>query len=142
MSKTSIYDIGTALLTTLEATHKAGYVFNDLKLDNLMVGYNQKIFKKTPYGVSMFSQCSIHLVDFGYATKYLMSQGKHILETETKVFRGNIIFASKSQLEFKVTSRKDDLISACYILVYLLNQGKLFDFDFGPNDASMKELFA
>jgi serine/threonine protein kinase len=38
--KTSIYDIGTAILATLESIHKAGYVYNDLKLDNLMVGYN------------------------------------------------------------------------------------------------------
>jgi serine/threonine protein kinase len=38
--KASIYDIGTAILTTLEAVHTAGYVYNDLKLDNLMVGYN------------------------------------------------------------------------------------------------------
>ena len=39
LSRQSIYDIGTAMLTTLESVHKAGYVFNDLKLDNLMVGY-------------------------------------------------------------------------------------------------------
>lgn len=37
----TIFDIGVAMLTSLEVVHKAGYVFNDLKLDNLMVGYKQ-----------------------------------------------------------------------------------------------------
>ena len=51
------------------------------------------------------------------------------MEAETEVFRGNIVFASKSSLEFNVTSRRDDIISACYNLVYLLNQGKLLNLD-------------
>jgi serine/threonine protein kinase len=38
-SKGCIYEIGTAVLTHLEAVHRAGYVFNDLKLENLMVDY-------------------------------------------------------------------------------------------------------
>ena len=40
LSKTTILDIGTAMLMNLETVHKAGYVFNDLKLENLMVGCN------------------------------------------------------------------------------------------------------
>ena len=39
LSKSSIYDVGFAVLKNLEACHNEGYVFNDLKLDNLMVGY-------------------------------------------------------------------------------------------------------
>jgi serine/threonine protein kinase len=39
LSNETILDISKAILFTLEATHKAGYVYNDLKLDNLMVGY-------------------------------------------------------------------------------------------------------
>lgn len=45
MSRMSILDIGLAMLTNLEATHSAGYVFNDLKLDNLMLGYGQSLSK-------------------------------------------------------------------------------------------------
>ena len=97
--KSSIYDIGNAILTTLEAVHKAGYVYNDLKLDNLMVGYNQKIYKKTN-GCSMFTECSMHLVDFGYATKYKDKMGKHISKGEVSVFRGNIMFSSLAMQEF------------------------------------------
>jgi serine/threonine protein kinase len=39
ISKETVYDIGKAILNNLEAVHEAGYVYNDLKLDNLMVGY-------------------------------------------------------------------------------------------------------
>jgi serine/threonine protein kinase len=73
----SIYDIGIAILSTLEAVHSAGYVYNDLKLDNMMVGYNQKIYKKTN-GCSMFTQCTMHLIDYGYATKYTDRGGMHV----------------------------------------------------------------
>lgn len=36
-----------------------------------------------------------------------------------------MIFASLNQLRFNVTSRRDDLISLCYLLVYILNNGEL-----------------
>jgi serine/threonine protein kinase len=77
LSNESILDIGKAVLFTLEATHKAGYVYNDLKLDNLMVGYGEKVSKNTT-NKSSFRDCNIHLVDFGYASKFLDSEGVHI----------------------------------------------------------------
>ena len=120
MNKETIFEIGLAMLTTLEAVHSSGYVFNDLKLDNLMIGINQKVLKPRE-DLSMLSQCTIHLVDFGYATKYLNKDGKHIKEDFVDSFRGNLIFASTNALEFCTTSRRDDLISVCYILIYLLN---------------------
>ena len=132
MSKASILDVGLAMLTNLEATHKAGYIFNDLKLDNLMVGYGDKL-DNTVSEKSVFSDCSIHLVDFGFATKYKDKKGNHIELGELPSFRGNIIFASRDQMEFKTTSRRDDLISMCYILVYLLHRGKLLDIDITSN---------
>ena len=69
----------------------------------------------------MFKECSIHLVDFGYASKYLDKDSKHIKEDVVDSFRGNLMFASASSLDFCTTSRKDDLISLCYILIFLLN---------------------
>ena len=40
-----------------------------------------------------------------------------------------MIFSRLNQLTSNVTSRKDDLVSLCYILVFLLNRGKLLDID-------------
>ena len=70
LTKPSVYDIGIAMLNTLKSVHSAGFVYNDLKLDNLMIGYGQKVYKKTN-GCSMFRDCSIHLVDFGFASKFV-----------------------------------------------------------------------
>ena len=80
MSKSSIYDIGKVLLLALEATHKAGYVNNDIKLDNILVDYGQNI-SKTINKESVFTGHSLHLIDFGYATKFRDSKtGTHISE--------------------------------------------------------------
>ena len=40
------------------------------------------------------------------------------------------MFSSLNMLEFERPSRRDDLISLCYLLSYLLNQGHLKDMDF------------
>ena len=63
------------------------------------------------------------LIDFGNVTKYTDKKGLHLLEetSEDKGFKGNILFASKNQLEFKLTSRRDDIISLCYLMLYLVN---------------------
>ena len=51
------------------------------------------------------------------------------------------MFSSLGMQEFQKTSRKDDLVSACYILVYLLNGGKLLgmdtDYDVDPQECFM-----
>ena len=51
----------------IEKLHSIGYVYNDLKLDNLCVGAakegNPELLK---------------LIDFGLCTKYMDRDGKHI----------------------------------------------------------------
>ena len=108
LSKSSIYKIGKSLLKMLETTHEAGYVYNDLKLDNIMVGKDLS---------------SLHLIDFGFASKYRdRKTEQHFSKSNLDRFRGNIVFSSLNQLEFNLTSRKDDLVSLCYVLVHLLNR--------------------
>lgn len=45
------------------------------------------------------------------------------------IFRGNILFSSVNQLEFRPTSRKDDLTSLSYLLLFLFNNCILPKFD-------------
>jgi hypothetical protein len=63
------------------------------------------------------------LVDFGLASKFLDKNGKHIPKGSLSMFKGNMLFASYNQMNFGTTSRKDDLISLYYILIYLLHEG-------------------
>lgn len=105
----------------MKTIHSAGFTFNDLKLDNIMVDYGASINYES---ANVFKNIGIHLIDFGYAQPYMVD-GVHISKTRADKFRGNFIFASISQLRFKTTSRADDMISLVYLLVYLFN-GKGF----------------
>ena len=40
LSKISVYNIGLQLLRNLETIHAAGFVYNDMKLDNIMMNFS------------------------------------------------------------------------------------------------------
>lgn len=123
ISNASILEIALGTLDMLESVHAAGYTYNDLKLDNIMVGFQSKLAKEYKEE-NILADASLHLVDFGFATRFVdKSTGKHILEDEVETFRGNMIFGSLNQLNFMTTSRRDDLISLCYMIIYMLNNG-------------------
>ena len=42
------------------------------------------------------------------------------------MFQGNMLFASVRQMEFRKTSRRDDLVALFYLMIYSLNDEKLF----------------
>jgi casein kinase I family protein HRR25 len=67
-----------------------------------------------------FSQ--IHLVDFGLATNYLDENQVHIKEGLPDKFKGSMLFASKHSFKFEVTSRRDDLLALCYVIIYLIDE--------------------
>ena len=67
---------------------------------------------------------SLVLIDFGLVTKYQDDGGNHLEMKKMKEFKGNLLFASQSILEFNRPSRKDDLISVCYFLLTMLNGGE------------------
>lgn len=50
-------------------------------------------------------------MDFGFSDKFIQdSNGKHIEENETTdMFQGNLLFASVDQMNFRKTSRRDDI---------------------------------
>jgi hypothetical protein len=50
-----------------------------------------------------------------------MSNGQHISKKYNRVFRGNLGFSSHNAFKKISLSRRDDLISLCYLLTYLLD---------------------
>lgn len=70
---------------------------------------------------------SFKLIDFGHCTDYLDKQGDHIDHKDVDTFWGNILMSSSNALDYKTTSRKDDLISLLYLLIFLC-QGHLKQF--------------
>lgn len=68
---------------------------------------------------------NIVLIDYGYASKYNDPDGNHFENEELDTFRGNLFFASLNQLNFESPCRKNDLLSLCYFMLYMLNGLKM-----------------
>ena len=88
--------------------------YNDLKLANIMINQSED------------EELQVTLIDYGFADKYINEDGTHISNKETvDMFQGNLLFASNEQLNFKRTSRKDDMVSIIYLMMYLINNNQL-----------------
>ena len=89
------------------------------------------------------AELRVFLIDFGMASSYLNEKGEHLPNNEIPYFQGNLGFASVNTLNFKRSSRKDDLMSLCYLLVTLLNGGLLpcldYEDDYTPEQLSKIE---
>ena len=82
------------MLNCFEKVHRAGFVYNDLKLDNIMVGFGQKLPEKY-VDDDAFLNIDINLIDFGFSTPYVNRKTGELLPKKTvSNFRGNMVFAS------------------------------------------------
>ena len=97
-------------------------MYNDLKLDNIMIG---------TAGKSIREDASVKLIDFGLVKPYRDDKGNHLQWSVVDLFRGNRIFASPNSMNMGSPSRKDDLVSLYYTLVYLIDGDLPFLTDVG-----------
>jgi serine/threonine protein kinase len=70
ISKESLYRLGIRLIDALEQVHSAGFIYNDLKPDNIMFLYGQRFPADLSQG-DWLKKAPISLIDFGFATRYL-----------------------------------------------------------------------
>ena len=110
--KCSITDaclIGIQLLDRLEWIHSKNIVYRDVKPEHFLIGINDPNV--------------IYVVDFGLCKKYRSSRtGKHILLKLTGKFNGTLKYASPNVVRGKESSRRDDLISLGYMLIFLIKR--------------------
>ena len=100
--------IAIQILERIESLHFKNYIHRDIKPDNFLIG------KKDPN--------IIYLVDFGLAKKFRSKKtGRHINFKKTGRLTGTIRYSSPNALSGGEQSRKDDLISIGYMLVYFFN---------------------
>ena len=114
-SEKTVLQIGIQLIDAFKMIHEAGYTFNDLKLDNVLIGDACEL----PNHEQSFHK--IRLIDFGLCKKWHEADGSHIAMKTERIFQGNMIFASKNAFNYQTQSRRDDLISLCYFLLYLVD---------------------
>lgn len=116
-----------------------GFVHCDIKPDNIMLGLKNKKIEQTNVKNAEFQT---YLIDFGLSHSYLKENkddhiDKEIYEDAYENFKGNLMFSSRYTFMGYIISRRDDVISVIYTLIFLLNGTKL---KINPN-TSMRKRF-
>ena len=116
-SQESVIMIALQLYQRLKDLHSIGVVHNDIKPDNILVDQQ--------------TGSLIHLIDFGLSQYYIESNCQvstlavHRKRQYLNNFSGNFIFASLNSLSGNSKSRQDDIESAFYMIIYLMNRNYL-----------------
>lgn len=94
VSQETVYNLGFKLINIIEQVHNAGLIYNDLKLANVLVGYNDKLPKDCSKGNAL-KDVSVNLIDFGMVSKYMdRKTGEHLQQKNLDCFYGNLLFSS------------------------------------------------
>jgi len=115
MSQEMVACIGVEALSILKELHSKGYVHGDVKPENFLLGQPGSLQEKRLY-----------LVDLGLATRWKDPVcGTHVeYDQRPDVFRGTVRYASVHAHLGRTASRRDDLESLAYTLLFLL-KGRL-----------------
>ena len=111
MSLRCVCNLGYQMLEILEFIHKKNIIHRDIKPDNFLMSNGDNKY--------------LYLLDFGLAKKYRESDNSpHFPLIVGKKLTGTARYASVNALNGVTQSRRDDLESVGYVLLYFL-KGKL-----------------
>ena len=101
------------MIARIEYVHSKGFLHRDIKPDNFLMGLGRKAIQ-------------VYIIDFGLAKKYQHSStNRHIPYRENKNLTGTARYASCNTHLGIEQSRRDDLESLGYVLLYFL-RGRIF----------------
>jgi serine/threonine protein kinase len=99
-----VLQIGIQITKLLKTIHDKGLVHRDIKPDNFLLGLDN-------------DKNNIYIIDFGFCKTYARD-GTHIPLSKTSNLIGSLTYASTKAHDFIELSRRDDLESLGYMLIY------------------------
>lgn len=105
-SLTCASQIALQILDRLEFVHNKGFVHRDVKPDNFIFGIKDPNL--------------LYIIDFGLSKQYIGSNGEHVTNSQNQRMIGTPRYASLHVHNKQRYSRRDDLISLGYMLVYFI----------------------
>lgn len=117
----SICNIGIDIINFLEQFHDIGYLHLDMKPNNIV--FTLENIKNNESNISCI------LIDYGFSYKLNNNNEKQNKRKKIFSYGGNYRFASINLLDNGIPSKKDDLESLIYILIYFYKSYLPWNYD-------------
>jgi serine/threonine protein kinase len=104
-----IETIGKQMIKRIEYLHKKGLIHRDIKPENFVFGLNNK-------------KDLLYLIDLGFCKRFYNDDGQHKPNKKLNNIIGTPLFVSLNIHNLNQPSRRDDIESVIYIILYLMNK--------------------